>query len=611
MIKNHVISILRLLSIVIGILLSTSNIWRIYNLPIDIVSFFFVVSGGLPIFKEALLTIRKRKINTEVSMSIAIVATMIISEFTSSLIITFFALLAEYIEHLTLERGKRAIDSLLKTIPQKVLVQRDEIEKLVFASELRLSDIIIARLGEAIAVDGEIIKGRSFINQSSITGESQPVDKHVGDIVYAGTINQSSVIFIKPHTIGQQTILGKIIQTVHRAQKKHAPIETIADVLATRLVLAAFLFATLTFLFTKNVKDTISVIVVAGACGVALGTPLAILASIGRAAKNNIIVKGGNYIELLSKITTLVFDKTGTLTLGEPEVTDIYTFSRTRKETVLKYAAILERHSTHPIAKAILKKATGLKLDIPHGENLKTIVGKGLIGNYKNLPLLVGNLHFLKKYISIPPSVISYIAQKESLGKTLILVGFDSKLIGAISISDNIRAHTKHAITLVQKMGIQTMLITGDNKKTAAQVAQKLGIHQFKAELLPQDKLHIIRQLKGRGEIICMVGDGINDAPALSEAHIGVAMGSGTDISIEAADIVLATNDPKKIVESIKIGREAKQIIIHNFVGTILVDAIGILLAMAGFLNPLLATFIHTFSEVIFILNSARLFAKK
>jgi heavy metal translocating P-type ATPase len=580
-------------------------------LPFEIVAIAATLVGGYPVYKETLQSLRHGHINMEVSMTVAIFASLILGQFTVSVVVTFFVLLSEYIETYAVDKGRQTIVLLEKSAPRSALVRRGTFEVEVDLGSIVPNDVVIVREGERVPVDGTIVVGSAFLNQSSITGESARVEKSAGDRVYAGSVDESGLIEVRTERVGNETVFGKIIKLVEDAENRKAPIQRVSDRLAAWLVEFAIGFALLTLLVTRDVTSTLSVVVVAGACGVAAGTPLAIVAIMGKAAKKGAIVKGGAYIEEMSRIDTVVIDKTGTLTFGEPEVTDLVGFDGCTEQQVLEYAAIAERYSNHPLAKAVVAKAA--ESGIRFSESVQSapssyIAGKGIVCQFNGAQIIVGNealmsekkVHFPKSGVEKPPS--------EALsGKSTILVAYQDKICGVITISDRIRIESRRAIEDLRKMGIRTIMLTGDNRAIAQDVGKEVGIDEVHAELLPADKVAIVEKLVAEGHHVAMVGDGINDAPALARANVGIGMGAGTDVAIEEADIVLMTNDLQKIADVARLSRKAYRTIMVNFYGTLAVDGIGVTLAFLGFLNPLLAAGIHVTSELVFILNSARL----
>ena len=580
--------------------------------PYDIVAIVAVLLGGYPVFKETILSLRHFHINMEVSMALAIIASLLVGQFAVSVLITFFVLLSEYIEDYAVDKGRQTIVLLEKSVPKSALVRRNGLEQEVDVQSLQTNDIVIVRDGERIPVDGIIVVGSAFVNQAAITGESKRSEKNAGDNVYAGSINVSGLIEVRTERVGSETTFGKIIKLVEEAENRKAPIQRISDRLAAYLVEFAIAFAFVTFLLTRDPITTLSVVVVAGACGVAAGTPLAIVAIMGKGAKKGTIIKGGAYVEEMNKVDTVVIDKTGTLTFGDPSVNEVVNFGSYTKKDVLEYAALAERHSNHPLARAITNKARelGLKVSNETSSPASYIPGKGIISEHEGGEIVVGNnVLIAERQARFPQdSQGDAIANKISnSGGSIVLVAYRGEVCGMISISDLIRKESRNAISDLRKMGIRTVMLTGDNRSVAETVAKQVGIDEVYAELLPDAKLSFVEDLVSKGHRVAMVGDGINDAPALARANVGIGMGAGTDVAIEEADIVLMTNDLQKIADVAKLSRKAYRTIMTNFYGTLSVDGIGIALAALGFLNPLVAAGIHVTSELIFILNSARL----
>lgn len=595
---------LRIGFVLVILILSWLPIWQPY-FHFKYVGFIATLIGGYPIFKEAFTALLERKMTMELSMTIALIAALAIGEVFTALIIVFFVLIAEVIEGLTIGRGRRAISNLLDFMPKDAFIRQQNGEQKISISQIKTGDTVIVKPGTRIPVDGVVTRGSTFVDQSAVTGESMPVEKVVGSEVYAGTINQSGAIDVETHNVGKDTAFGKIIQAVEAAEKSRAPIQKIADRLSGYLVYFAIGAAILTYLITRDMRSTISVIIVAGACGVAAGTPLALLGAIGRAASKGSIVKGGLYIETLSKVDTVVFDKTGTLTYGTPTIVEIGALPGITEQTILETAAIAERLSEHPLAKAILQKANEHNFTIVEPERFEYQLGKGIICWTKESKIVVGNLGLMQTQ-GIDISKIT--PSQEHLSE--VFVASNNKLLGVIRIADSIRTEAFQAISELKKMGLKTILLTGDTSIIAHAIGQQLGVDKVEAELLPDQKASRIRELLKTKAKVAMVGDGINDAPALIEATVGIAMGTGTDVARESADVVLLGNDLFKFVETLKIARRCHAIIMANFTGTILVDSFGILLAAFGFLSPPLAAFIHVSSELIFIMNSARLLPK-
>jgi Cd2+/Zn2+-exporting ATPase/Cu+-exporting ATPase len=507
------------------------------------------------------------------------------------------------LERFTVGRGRRAIRDLLEFLPDEVSVRRHGSIQSVSAADLSVGDAILVAPGARVPVDGVVLSGHSFVDEARITGESMPVEKTGGTRVFAGSINQSGALEVRAERIGRDTSYGKIIEAVERAERSRAPVQRLADRLAGYLVYFALGAAALTFLVTRNIVSTISVIIVAGACGIAAGTPLAILGGIGRAARLGAIIKGGVHLETLGHIDTVVLDKTGTLTFGRPEVQTLNAAPGTSSEDLLDAAAAAELRSEHPLGKAIVGVARKQGRPIVEPSSFAYTPGRGIVTQVGGTTVRVGNQAWMADNGISVPALPTHSANTGSE----IFVAREQHLLGSITVADTIRPEAKRAIDALHGMHIQTVLLTGDVRRVAAAVGTALGIQSIEAELLPEDKLARVQQLVGQKRIVAMVGDGINDAPALTAANVGIAMGSGTDVAQESADVVLLGNDLERFADTVALARRTRATIWQNFVGTIVVDALGIGLAAFGFLNPLLAAGIHVISELAFILNSARL----
>ena len=560
--------------------------------------------GGWPIFHEAWENVRERRMTMELSMTIALLSALVIGEFFTALVITTFVLVAEVLEGLTVGRGRRAIRDLLDFLPATATVRRMGAGVRIPLTEVKAGDAVLVAPGERIPVDGTVQSGDSYVDQATITGESTPARKTAGAPVYAGTINQSGVLEVVAERLGRDTSFGKIIEAVERAERSQAPVEKTADRYAGYLVYFALACAALTFALTRDARSTISVIIVAGACGIAAGTPLAVLGAIGRAARTGAIIKGGRYLETLWRVDVIAFDKTGTVTIGAPEVSEIRPRTGVSDRTVIEAAAIAERRSEHPLAKAVIQRADALGITPSEPTAFSYVPGRGIIAQTSAGEILVGSRTFARdRAIAGCPSVDDAV----SAAATEIVVARGGTCLGTILIADTVRPEARNAIQQLRRLGVQTLLLTGDVRAVGDAVGRDLQVDDVRAELLPEQKVAVVRQLGAAGKTVAMVGDGVNDAPALVEAAVGVAMGSGTDVARESADIVLLGNDLSKFAETVEIARRAHGIIQFNFVGTLAVDAIGVALAALGLLNPLLAAFIHVASELTFILNSARL----
>lgn len=591
---------------IVLVALAAAAVWFQWWEPLPAVSIIGVAGlavGGWPILKEAFENLVARRMTMELSMSIAIVAAAAISEFFTALVITLFVLVAEVLEGMTVSRGRRAIRDLLDFLPRAVSVRRAGTVSEIDADTLAVGDAVLVNPGGRIPVDGTVIAGHSFVDQARITGESMPLEKTVGESVFAGSINQSGALEILAERIGRDTSYGKIIEAVEQAERSRAPVQRLADRLAGYLVYFALGAAVLTYLLTRDIRSTISVVIVAGACGIAAGTPLAILGAIGRAARSGAIVKGGLYLEQLGRVDTVVFDKTGTLTYGRPEVRTLIPVPGVEPVALIAAAGSAELRSEHPLGKTIVAHAKALECALTEPERFGYTPGRGIDATVDGELVLVGNMALMRDHgIAVPADLLASHPQASE-----VYVACAGVCLGAIVIADSVRPEAQQAVAAIHAMGIRTVLLTGDARAVADVVARQLGIAEVVAEVLPDDKRQRVRHLVTEGRTVAMVGDGVNDAPALIEAQIGVAMGSGTDVARESADVVLLGNDLLKFAETLAIARRTRRIIWVNFTGTIGVDALGIGLAAFGLLNPLVAAFIHVASELAFILNSARL----
>ncbi|HWZ30712.1 MAG TPA: cation-translocating P-type ATPase [Bryobacteraceae bacterium] len=579
------------------------KLWEPFS-AVSVIGVVGLLVGGWPILKEAFENILERRMTMELSMTIAIVAAAAIGQFFTALIITLFVLVAEVLEGLTVGRGRKAIRDLLEFLPREVSVRRSGAIQAVSAEELRIGDAILVAPGGRIPVDGTVLSGHSFVDESRITGESMPTEKTADTHVFAGSINQSGALEIRAERLGRDTSYGKIIEAVENAERSRAPVQRLADRLAGYLVYFALAAAALTYLITRDIVSTISVIIVAGACGIAAGTPLAILGGIGRCARLGAIVKGGAHLETLGRVDMVVIDKTGTLTFGRPEVQRIVSVEGISTEEILDAAASAEMRSEHPLGKAIVAYVQAQGRSIREPERFDYTPGRGITAIVDSATVLVGNAALMQDGGVAVPSSLRH--DKEAASD--VFVARNGQILGVIAVSDTVRREAKGAIDELNKMDIRTLLLTGDSRAVADAVARELGISEIVAEALPEEKLARIRVfVKAEGRVVAMVGDGVNDAPALVEASVGVAMGSGTDVARESADVVLLGNDLVRFVETLQMARRVRRTIWQNFAGTLAVDALGIVLAAFGLLGPLLAAFIHVSSEMTFILNSARL----
>jgi len=596
----EIVEVLRVVFVAIAAAAVWFHLWEPFH-RVSVIGLAATLIGGYPIFKEAFENIVERRMTMELSMTIALASALAIGEFFTALVILAFVLGAEILEGLTVGRGRRAIQDMLNFLPQTASVMRDGLTLEVATDTILPGEIVLIRPGSRIPVDGQVVSGHSFVEEAAITGEPMPREKTAGNAVYAGAINQTGTLQVLAERLGKETTFGKIIEAVERAEHSRAPIQKTADRLAGYLVYFALGAAVLTFLITHNIRATISVVIVAGACGIAAGTPLAILGAIGRAARLGSIIKGGIYLEALGHLDTVFLDKTGTLTYGMPLVTEINASPGISEQAILTAAASAESGSEHPLGRAIVRFAEQEGIAISHPDHFEYRIGRGVLASLHGQQTIIGSRNLLAELgIGLPQ-------RADAVHGTEVLVAQGGRYLGSLLVMDQLRDSSAPAVKALTDMGIKVVLLTGDAKAEAEAVADRLGIIQAYSELLPEQKSEFIAEQVRRGHTVAMLGDGINDAPALSEATVGVAMGAGTDVARESADVVLIGNDLMKFVETVRIARDCRRIIFQNFYGTLIVDIIGIGLAAVGLLNPLLAAFIHVASELMFILNSTRL----
>lgn len=556
-----------------------------------------ILVGCWPILVEAGEDLIHRRMSMELSMLLAIVAAVILGQWVTALVITAFVLAAEILEDLCMDRGRDALTDLMSFLPSTVQIQTADGVRTLKLDEVRTGQIVVVAPGGRIPVDGAVVAGSSSVDQSRITGESMPREVTAGARVFAGSVNGTGALEVRTERVGAESSYGQIIHVVERAQASRAPVQRLADRFAAWLVYFPLAAALVTFLVTGDLRSALSVVIVAGACGIAAGTPLAVLATIGRAARSGVLVKDGEHLERLSGIDTVVLDKTGTLTIGRPRVVEIRPAPGVGDEELLSGAASAEWHSEHPLADAIVARARVAGLELVSPESLEYEPGAGVTAVLDGVVVKVGS------------SRIVAGAPDDAVGGavTAVHVSRDGRYMGSLGLADEPREDAAAAIASLHRLGLRTLMLTGDGPSTARMIAGRLGIEDVRAGLLPLDKQRIVAAEQEAGHRVAMVGDGVNDAAALTAADVGVAVASGTDIAQHSADMVLVGTDLADLATTIGLARRARRIVMANFVGTVAVDLIGMVLAATGLLGPLGATLIHVGSESVFILNSARL----
>lgn len=581
-----------------------------------------VIICGYPLLYLAITRIinerKERKISSALLISIAMIASIIIGELFAAGEVAFIMAIGAILEDKTVERAKKGIKNLISLAPKqgrKIVSDGGvDCEELVSAELIQRDDVLRVLPGEAIPVDGEILSGNTSIDQSIITGESLPIDKTVGDSVFCGTINCFGSIDIKATKVGEDSSLQKLIRMVQEAENNKAPMQRIVDKWAAWLVPIALAIAVVTYLVTGDIIRAVTVLVVFCPCALALATPTSIMAAIGQATKYGVIIKSGDALERMGKVDCITFDKTGTLTHGELVVSDIISFEyETTENELLQLAASVESHSEHPLGKAVVTYAKKRELVIQSIDNFKMIPGKGISGVVGDKRILCGNNSYLQENgVAIGERARTSLEQFRKQGKAIILISSEDDCIGLIALSDTLRPAAKGMVEELKQINTAVVLLTGDHIQTANYFAQQVGIQNVHAELLPVQKVEQIQKLQNQGRNICMIGDGVNDAPALKTANVGVAMGSmGSDIAIEAADIALMGDDISKIPYLKRLSNATTSTIKFNITMSMAINFIAIYFSVLGLLNPITGALVHNAGSVLVVLNAALLYDRK
>ena len=600
------------MTIISGIFLLIAIIFMIFGIDTPIYlnpAWGAVIISGIPMLLLAMTRlIREKWISSALLIAIAMVASLLIGEIFAAGEVAWIMALGALLEDWTVERAKKGLRNLINLTPQTGRRIIDGKEEMISVDEIKIGDILRILPGESVPVDGEIIKGTSSLDQSIMTGESLPIDKEVGDEVFCGTMNMYGAIDIKATSLGENSSLQKLIDLVKAADEKQAPTQRIADKWATWLVPIALAIAIAAWLITGNIERGVTVLVVFCPCALILATPTAIMAAIGQATKYGVLIKSGEALETLGGLNTLVFDKTGTLTYGNLQVSDIIPANEDLSETdLLKIVASCELLSEHPLAKAIVEKAKEVEIDIENPKDFKMYPGKGVSCKNSYGSVYAGNAKFLaENNIDIDES---YLYKLRSEGKASIIVALNDAVAGFIGLSDVIREDSARMIQSLHDLDTETILLTGDNTETANYFASQVGIGKVYGNLLPEEKLSWIEKLKGEGKKVCMIGDGVNDAPALKTADVSVAMGSvGSDVAIEAADIALLGDDIGKIPYLKKLSNSTLFTIRANIAISMAINAAAIVCSVLGWLNPVTGAIVHNAGSCLVVLNAALLY---
>ncbi len=616
--KYKDIAILSIVPVIVGLLIVASlalAYWKIgpnfVNAGIAIIATVF---GGFQRFIVGFKDIFNRKITVNVFVVVALIATLAIGEFRPAAIIVFIMTVAGTLESYTLDKTKKSILDLLDFAPKMATVRREGEEVIVPVSELKVGDIVVVKPGSRIPVDGVVTVGASSVNQAPITGEFMPVEKFPGSTVFSGTLNESGRLDIRTEKVGEGTTLAKIVHLVQEAQGTRAPIQNLADRFTTWFLPLVVFLAILAFFTSGDIKVAVSVLLVACPCAFAIATPTAVTAGVSNLSRKAVLVKGGIFLELGHRIDHLLVDKTGTFTFGRPKVAEIIAFNGAREEEVLQMACIAEKYSEHPLAKSILSAGKERNLEIPDPDHFASATGMGVDAKWNSVKIRVGKKTFLENTgILLNPELIGKIAVQSQKGCTAVLVAVNDKAIGMLAIADEIRPEIAETIRSLKTLGIKRItMLTGDHPQVAEAVAKEIGVDDFQADMLPEQKQDFVRKMQSEGHVVGMIGDGINDAPALALADVGIAMGAaGTDVAIETADVTLMNDSLTGVADFIWMSGKVLRRIKLNIFFSIVYNVIGLTLSIIGLMTPIIALIFQEAGCITVVLSSTLLLWSK
>lgn len=592
----------------IGLIFSFMDI-KIFNLNL---AWIAIVFCGIPIIKDAIEgLVTEFDIKADVLVSMALIASVIIGEIFAAGEVAFIMQIGAFLEEFTVRKSRKGIENLISLTPTLARIILNNEEKTINAKDVKVGDILRVNPGEIIPVDGIIIKGKTSIDNSVMSGESIPVDLSEGDNVCSGAVNQFGSFEMKAIKVGEDSSIQRMIKLVESADVSKAKIVGIADKWATYIVIAAFSTAILTWLFTGEIIRAVTILVVFCPCALVLATPTAIVAAIGNVSKFGILIKEGDALERLAQVSKITFDKTGTLTYGKPKVEEVVSvLDNLSNEKLYELIASCELYSEHPLGKAIVSSFREThKREIKPPQEFKMIPGRGVIAKVNDKKIISGNKHLLLDE-NFKRDTFRFIREKHrNQGKSIIYIAIDDKIGGYVILSDTLREESKSMVQSIKKLGVSPVLLTGDNKFVSDSIASKVNIDEVKSECFPQDKLNVIDEYQEKeNEMVCMVGDGINDAPALKKAFVGIAMGGvGSDIAVDAADIVLVRDDISNLPHLLKISKYMMKTIRINLAFSMLLNFVAVILAMTGILNPVVGALVHNAGSVLVIINSALL----
>lgn len=612
--KHREMLVLSLAPSIILVLILVSwvlSYWRIgpvyLNAAVAVAAVFL---GGTPRFIAGFKDVYSRRITVNVFVTVALTATMAVGEFRPAAIIILIMSVVGALESYTLEKTRRSISDLLNLAPQTATVRRQGEEVTLPVTALVAGDRVVVRPGERIPVDGTVAGGMSSVNQAPITGESMPVEKGIGSSVFSGTLNESGRLEITAEKVGADTTLARIVHLVQDAQNTRAPIQNLADRFTTWFLPTVIVLSGVAYFVTGDLKAAVSVLLVACPCAFAIATPTAVTAGVSNLARRAILVKGGAFLELGHKIDHLLVDKTGTFTFGRPKVIDIVCFTAHSPDEVLRLACIAEKYSEHPLARAVLEAGRDKSLPLEEPEHFTSTAGKGVEAMWEGDRIRVGKPSLFDDQEAVHMVQIEQsLARQSEQGRTAVLVAVNDVMIGLLAIADEIRPELPNAIRALRKIGVKRItMLTGDNPHVAAAVARAIGIDDFQAELLPEQKQAFVKKCQAAGQTVGMVGDGVNDAPALALADVGIAMGAaGTDVAIETADVTLMNDDLSDVAQFMWMSAKVLRRIKLNIFFSIIYNVIGLTLSIVGLMTPILAVIFQEAGCLTVVISSTLL----
>lgn len=569
-------------------------------LPVGIL---LVAIGGWPVFRNVVRATLRGQIISHTLMTLGVIAALAVGEWVTAALLVLFMRIGDYVENATTAGARQAVRELMALAPQTARVERDGVEVEVPVTEVRVGETVIIRPGERIPVDGEVIAGQATVDQAAITGESMPVEVAAGARVFAATIAQLGSLRVRALRVGADTTFGRVIRMVEEAETHRAEVQRFADRFSAYYLPVVLGIAALTWLFGRNLLSVAAVLVVVCSCSIALATPVAMLASIGGSARRGVLIKGGRYIEALARADVVLVDKTGTLTLGRPQVTDVISLDGRPEDEVLVLTASAERYSEHPLAEAVRAAARARGLPLLEVEDFRALPGLGVQARVNGQTVAVGNRRFLPQAEELPLA-----RQLEKEGKTPLFVSCNGQIVGILAVADTLRPEVPAALAALRALGIRHVeLLTGDEERVAAPLARQLQI-PYRANLLPEEKIQIVRDYQAQGHTVVMIGDGVNDAPALAQADVGIAMGAaGADIAIEAAHVALMREDWTLVPEVFRLARRTMAVVKMNLAFTAVYNVTGLALAALGILPPVLAAAAQSLPDIGILANSMRL----